>query len=58
MAKRFNQLPSKILNIEDEYTAYCFDEVCVYILTKIENGQLPHFVEDETENKGLQLLVD
>ena len=27
MAKTYQKLPSEILRISDEYTAYCFDEV-------------------------------
>lgn len=36
-ANRYNRLPSEILRIKDEYTAFCFDEVCLFISTKIEN---------------------
>ena len=43
MSKRFKVRPSEILDIEDAYTAYCFDEACVYILSKIENGEKPNF---------------
>lgn len=31
----------------DEYTAFCFDEVCAYILSLIEQGEEPIFMVDE-----------
>lgn len=39
LAKRFNRLPSELLNLEDEYTAFCFDEACGLILDKLESGE-------------------
>lgn len=30
--------PSVLLGELDSYTAFCFDEVCAYILTRIDNG--------------------
>lgn len=35
--------PSTFIDIEDAYTAYCFDEACTYIIKKIENGDEPVF---------------
>ena len=35
--------PSTIFDIEDPYTAYCFNEACIYILRRIENGDEPMF---------------
>jgi hypothetical protein len=61
MAKHYDLRPSEILNIPDEYTAFCFDEACEYIITKLEDGKKPCFIEDEIENKienrGLQMLL-
>lgn len=37
------------MDIEDSYTAYCFDEACMYILNKIrgdgtkDSGEMPKF---------------
>lgn len=31
MAKKFYKRPSEILKIDDDYIAYCFDEVSLYI---------------------------
>ena len=30
MAKRYNKRPSEIMNIDNDYLAYCFDEVALY----------------------------
>lgn len=35
-AQRFQILPSKILNITDEYIAFCFNEACEFIISMIE----------------------
>lgn len=29
------------MGIEDEYTAFCFNEACAFILTKIKDGEEP-----------------
>lgn len=39
MSKRFNQRPSSIIEVEDDYTAFCFDEACTFIMTQLENGK-------------------
>lgn len=31
MAKHYKKLPSEIMNIDNEYLAYCFDEVAFYL---------------------------
>lgn len=33
--------PSELLEINDAYTAFCFDEACSYILGKIRQGEEP-----------------
>lgn len=48
MSKLYNKLPSELLHIKDEYTAYCFDEACAYILTKMESGEQPSFRKSYT----------
>lgn len=50
MAKIYNCLPSDLLNIEDEYTAYCFNEACSMLRAKLEAGEEPRYnvdVEDK-----------
>lgn len=29
--------------MDDDYTAFCFDEACTYILSRIEQGEEPEF---------------
>jgi len=43
LAKSYNKLPSEIMNIDDEYTAYCFDEACDEIVHHINNKETPVF---------------
>lgn len=43
LAKSQNQKPSNVLCIEDEYTAFCFDEACEYIMINIRNGEEPQY---------------
>lgn len=43
MSRRFRKPPSEVLHVEDEYTAYCLDEACDYILDMISSGQEPIF---------------
>lgn len=38
MVKRYNKLPSELMSIEDDYTAYCLNEACAYILGELEAG--------------------
>nr|DAH73226.1 MAG TPA: hypothetical protein [Caudoviricetes sp.] len=43
MAQRYRCRPSEILNIPEEYDAFCFDEACAYISSRIEDGETPVF---------------
>lgn len=43
MAAGYNQRPSQILGITDDYAAYCFDQACYFITTEIQNGKEPKF---------------
>ena len=51
ISKRFKVRPSEILEIEDAYTAYCFDEACIYILSKVEDGKEPNFKKFDKDGK-------
>lgn len=35
MARTYKIRPSKILNIKNDYDAFCFDEACDYILSEL-----------------------
>lgn len=43
MSKLYRVRPSEILGIIDVYTAYCLDEACAYIISKIQKGEEPDF---------------
>lgn len=43
MAQMYHCKPSEILNIHEEYDAFCFNEACAYISLKIEDGETPIF---------------
>lgn len=53
MSKLYNCRPSEILRITDSYTAFCFDEACAFIMTKLLNGEKPRYreIDDETDLK-------
>lgn len=57
MSKRYNQLPSAILHIEDDYTAFCFDEACSEIIARIEAGEEPVW-KSEWEHKSYSKFSD
>ncbi|MCD3223784.1 hypothetical protein G8V04_14360 [Clostridium botulinum C/D] len=52
MAQQFKKLPSEIMRIEDEYTAYCFNEACSYILNQMQQEEPPKFKFDDEVSKG------
>lgn len=52
MAETYRVRPSVLLNIDDEYTAFCFDEACAYILGRIRNKEKPHFAQAQTMGKN------
>ena len=58
-SRRFKKLPSEILRIKDEYTSYCFDEACEYILSQLDEEKKPTFLEDRKINKekGITILM-
>lgn len=43
ISKLYNIRPSEVLGIIDTYTAFCLDEACVYIASKIKDGEEPDF---------------
>ena len=53
MIKRYAQRPSRLLNVEDPYAAWCLDEACMYILCRIESeGRLPRTLQKLSEPAG------
>lgn len=43
LANTYRVRPSTLLGIDDEYTSYCFDEACAYIIKQIEDEKEPVF---------------
>lgn len=42
--------PSEIMDIEDAYTAFCFDEACAFIISQLRDGKKP-IVKDTSKQK-------
>lgn len=50
MSKLYHKRPSEIIFLKDEYTSYCFDEACAYIISKMKDGEMPTFSKKEEGN--------
>lgn len=51
MAKEYNQRPSNIIGLENDYCAYCFDEACVFLYQALKDGKKLHFKGDKSEKQ-------
>ena len=51
MSKLYNQKPSEIIGLDDEYTAYCFDEACACIILRLQKGETPTYKRSKAEKK-------
>ena len=51
MAKRYRQRPSNIIGVVDEYTAYCFDEACIFLYDAIEDKKELKFGNGDKSEK-------
>ena len=56
MSRLYHSQPSKILGIDDEYTAYCLDEACALIISKIDNDEESKL--NQKENKKERKKVE
>lgn len=43
IAQRYKVRPSELMGTLDEYTAYCFDEACAYIMLMMDSKEEPMF---------------
>lgn len=43
---KYNQRPSSIVGIENDYVAFCFDEACIYLMNALANNQKIVFDDD------------
>lgn len=48
VVNRYGKRPSELLDIEDNYTAYCLDEACAYIMNRIDQGDEMYFEKHYT----------
>ncbi|MBC5786922.1 MULTISPECIES: hypothetical protein [Clostridiaceae] len=44
IANHSHTSPSQVMGIDDPYTAYCFDETCLYISQRMERGDRPRYL--------------
>lgn len=56
MSKTYKVRPSALLNLDDEYAAYCFDEACALFLSNLMDDKTPRFPSDVRENPTLRKL--
>lgn len=56
MTKMYNQRPSQFIGIDNDYTAYCFDEAVGYIRNAIDSGKTVRW-EDRDKFEGNRLLM-
>ncbi|MBO7695446.1 MAG: hypothetical protein J6T10_22705 [Methanobrevibacter sp.] len=45
------------MGIKDEYTAFCFDEACAFIITEMKEGNEP-ILNNSNENKKVSKPSD
>ncbi len=50
-------MPSEILNINDDYIAFCFNEACMYILQQLNEGKIPKW-KDKKSTKNNTALIE
>ena len=43
LAKVQGKTPSEVMGIDDEYTAFCFDEACDYLVKRVLKGDDPRY---------------
>ena len=58
MSKLYNCLPSYIIGIEDNYTAFCFNEACAEIILRLQNEEKPIYREQEEEQEEYSNFTD
>ncbi|WP_170063719.1 hypothetical protein [Clostridium liquoris] len=53
MSQQYRVRPSEIIGLVNDYEAFCFDEACAYIMSKMqeEDSPKPRFIDDENKNK-------
>ena len=60
MSQLYNKRPSEFIGGLDEYTAFCFDEACSYIISMMRHDNEPKWkdnIKEERIEDGLQYLL-
>ena len=52
MSKQYGCMPSEILGIEDNYTAFCFNEACCEIISRLQNEEKPYYIEQREQDEN------
>lgn len=50
-SKLYRCRPSDIIDVDDAYTAFCFNEACAAIIVHLQNGDKPHYVKSESSEE-------
>ena len=58
ISKKFSCLPSVVINIESEDTAYCFNEACMFLLQALEDGKKLKFADNVEQKKHFRSLSE
>lgn len=58
MSKLYNCLPSDIIGVEDNYTAFCFNEACAEIILRLQNEEKPIYREQKEEQEEYSNFTD
>ena len=51
MAKLYKCLPSEIMNIEDGYTSFCFNEACCNLQLRLMKEEEPYYKQIDSNGK-------
>lgn len=49
--------PSQLMGLNEEYLAFCFDEVCAFIINKMQEGEKP-IIKINNESKPVSKPSD
>jgi hypothetical protein len=58
VAQRYKKLPSEIVGVYDSYVAYCLDEACHLIMSKLDSGEEIQFNRHYTSFSELYAQYD
>lgn len=53
MSELYRCRPSELLCVHEEYAAWCLDEACMFVRTKIDDGEEPVFKKQYTSFSGI-----